>query len=522
MGNFVTMGRIALNKNKQLAINMVAQMMAFAINLGISFLLTPYIVKYVGEEAYGFVGLANNFTGYATIITTALNSMAGRFITLSIHRGEHEDTSKYFTSVVMANLFISFFLTIAGGLVLVFLDRLVNVPGNILSDVTLLWALLFASFIIGLVGNVFGVATFARNRLELSSLQRVISNVINAVILVVAFLLFQPHVWYLGLSAVVCGLYTIGTNVYYTKKLLPFVRIRRRYFDLKKIKTLVLSGMWNSFSSISSMLSTGLDLLITNWLVGSAAMGVVSISKTLPAQILSIFSTLSSTFAPQITISYAKNDMEDIKRQLVSAVRLLGFFACIPIAFLYVYGRDFFTLWMPGQDAGLLHVLSLLSAGAFIFALPLEPMWNIFTVTNKVRQSSLFLLFNAIVSTLLVFILLQYPHDDRVKMYIVVGVSTILSIIRALTFLPLYGAACLHFKWYTFYPVILRNIAVVAVVTLVCLGIKLILPSDSWTMLLVNGVVVVLLSCTINYFLMLGKEEREILKSRLFKWRRKK
>ena len=195
---------------------MVAQMMAFAINLGISS-LTPYIVKYVGEEAYGFVGLANNFTGYATIITTALNSMAGRFITLSIHRGEHEDTSKYFTSVVMANLFISFFLTIAGGLVLVFLDRLVNVPGNILSDVTLLWALLFASFIIGLVGNVFGVATFARNRLELSSLQRVISNVINAVILVVAFLLFQPHVWYLGLSAVVCGLYTIGTNVYYTK-----------------------------------------------------------------------------------------------------------------------------------------------------------------------------------------------------------------------------------------------------------------------------------------------------------------
>ncbi len=346
-------------------------------------------MKYVGEEAYGFVGLANNFTGYATIITTALNSMAGRFITLSIHRGEHEDTSKYFTSVVMANLFISFFLTIAGGLVLVFLDRLVNVPGNILSDVTLLWALLFASFIIGLVGNVFGVATFARNRLELSSLQRVISNVINAVILVVAFLLFQPHVWYLGLSAVVCGLYTIGTNVYYTKSCCHLFGSGE--------------GTLTSKNKNSGLVRYVEQLLIHQqyvvYWVGPAhyqlAGGICSYGcgvhfKTLPAQILSIFSTLSSTFAPQITISYAKNDMEDIKRQLVSAVRLLGFFACIPIAFLYVYGRDFFTLWMPGQDAGTAACALLLSAGAFIFALPLEPMWNIFTVTNKVRQSSLF------------------------------------------------------------------------------------------------------------------------------------
>lgn len=508
-----------MNKNKQLAINMTAQIIAFVVNMGISFFLTPYIVRHVGQEAYGFVGLANNFISYATIITTALNSMAGRFITISIHREEYEDTNKYFTSVIAANICMSAALTAAAVFVLVFLDRLVNVSTDILPDVRLLWGLLFANFIIGLIGNVFGVATFAKNRLELSSLRNIESNIIKVIILVTAFWFFNPHIWYLGLSTLVCGLYVIALNIYYTKKLLPSVRVNKKYFDAKKIKTLIASGMWNSLTKISSTFSTGLDLLITNLFVSAAAMGTVSISKTLPTYILSAFGMLASVFAPQLTISYAKNDMQDIKRQLNSAVRLLGFFACIPMAFLYAYGGEFFKLWMPGQDAGLLQILSVLGSAAFVFALPLEPLWNIFTVTNKVKQSSLFLLSNAIASTLLVFVFLQNTTDENMKMYIVIGTSTILSIIRGATFLPIYGAKCLKFKWNTFYPVIFRNIFAVAVVTLIAFVIKLLVPINGWVTLIADTALMAVCSCAINYFVMLGKNERKILFDKIFKRR---
>lgn len=53
--------------------------------MGISFLLTPYIIDTVGKEAYGFVGIANNFVSYAKLITLALNALAMRFITIKIH-----------------------------------------------------------------------------------------------------------------------------------------------------------------------------------------------------------------------------------------------------------------------------------------------------------------------------------------------------------------------------------------------------------------------------------------------------
>ena len=74
-----------MDSKKQLTKNMIASLLVFAINMGVNFFLSPYIVKNIGTEAYGFVSLANNFVNYATIITLAINSMASRFITIAIH-----------------------------------------------------------------------------------------------------------------------------------------------------------------------------------------------------------------------------------------------------------------------------------------------------------------------------------------------------------------------------------------------------------------------------------------------------
>lgn len=66
--------------------------------------MTPFIVEKIGVEANGFVSLANNFVEYAQLITIAVNSMAGRFITIKLHQKNTDDANKYFSSVFIANL----------------------------------------------------------------------------------------------------------------------------------------------------------------------------------------------------------------------------------------------------------------------------------------------------------------------------------------------------------------------------------------------------------------------------------
>ena len=78
----------ALSDNKQTTINLITSLAAFVINAGISFVLTPYILEKLGNEAYGFIGLAYDFVNYAGILTLALNSMSCRFVSYEYHRGK--------------------------------------------------------------------------------------------------------------------------------------------------------------------------------------------------------------------------------------------------------------------------------------------------------------------------------------------------------------------------------------------------------------------------------------------------
>lgn len=66
---------------------MAAQLLAFAVNMGISFLLAP-IIEAKMENTYGFVTLANQFVLYAQIVVSALNTMASRFITIHTTEGK--------------------------------------------------------------------------------------------------------------------------------------------------------------------------------------------------------------------------------------------------------------------------------------------------------------------------------------------------------------------------------------------------------------------------------------------------
>ena len=121
---------------KQTAINMITQIVSFVINILIGFFLTPYIVKHLGEEANGFVGLSANFISYATLITTAINSMAGRFIAVSYFKGDTENVFKYYSSVMIANIFLCFILTVPMVFIILFLPQIINVSDTLVKDVT--------------------------------------------------------------------------------------------------------------------------------------------------------------------------------------------------------------------------------------------------------------------------------------------------------------------------------------------------------------------------------------------------
>lgn len=503
-----------MNKNKQLIINMSASFIAYAVTFGISFFLSPYIVKNVGVDAYGFVGLANNFIGYANLISVALNSMAGRFVTVKIHQKDTEGANRYFSSVLIANLFITAFMGIVFTVLLVFLQYLINIPSNMFWDVKLLFGALFLNCLIGTVGTIFNIATFAVNKLYLDSIRKIESNILRVVITLALFICLTPKVSYIGFTTLLCGIYVLAFNIYYTKKLLPQLKVKRKYFDLKAIIEVTLSGVWNLINRVGQLLLDGLDLLITNLLINPTSMGILSLAKTLPNIITGIIGNMVVVFSPNFTILYAEEKMDELLASVKQSMKIMGVIANLPVIILIVCGDLFFVLWQPTQDATQLQILSVLTCGTVIFSGGINCIYNIFTVVNKLKLNSLVVIVSGVINTLCVFLLLKFTN---LGIYAVAGTSTILSIIRNIVFVAPYGAICLKQKWYSFYPAMIRPVVYVTISCILGGLFKNIISIDGWVGFIVTALVSGVLAIVIGLFIMLDKNDRNIVFSKLRK-----
>lgn len=503
-----------ISQSKQLIINMSASFVAYGVSLFISFFLSPYIVETIGVEANGFVGLANNFVSYASIITIALNSLAGRFITISITHGDEKAASRYFTSVFYANLFIATVLALIGGGIIVFLDRLVNVPEALVGDVRWLFVFVFLNCVIGVIGSVFSVATFARNKLYLSSLREIEGNLARALCIIALFALSSPRVCYLGAASLLSGSYLLLRNIRFTKQLLPEIRIAREHFDIHAVRELIASGIWNTINRLGQLLIDGLDLLITNLFVDATAMGILGLAKTVPNLISGLMGSIVGVFSPNYTILYAQARYDELLAQIKQSMKIMGVITNIPIIILITCGQDFFTNWQPTLDPGTLNLLSLLTIGCLIFSGGINCLYGIFTVVNKMKANSLVVLAGGSISTMLVLILVK---TTDLGVYAVAGISTVVSIIRNLTFTAPYGAKCLGQKWYVFYPDIFKPVLFVIASILICFPLLTLISLPGWLGFFVKAAVAGLLSLAVGFFIIFSKSDRSFLLSKIIR-----
>ena len=116
------------------SLNLIASLVAYGLSVLISFIISPYITETLGVEANGFVGLANQFIGYISLITVALNSMASRFVSVHIIDDDYDKANRYFTSVVVANIFIGFVLLFPLGICSFYADKLFLGVGAIMPE----------------------------------------------------------------------------------------------------------------------------------------------------------------------------------------------------------------------------------------------------------------------------------------------------------------------------------------------------------------------------------------------------
>lgn len=493
---------------KPLTINLTTAIASYTISLFVSFFLVPHIIDVIGIEASGFISLANSFVSYASLLSIALNSMASRFITIQLKQGNIQKASAYYNSVLFANVFLAAILFLVFGACIVAIHKIINIPSMMVIDVQLLFLFIAINFIVLIFSSTLSVSTFATNRLYLSNLRTVEANAIRALLLWILFSLFAGRMYFVGLASVLSSVYLLVRHFRYRKKLLEEIKTSRKFFDIELVKEVAVSGVWNAITRLGQILQHGLDTLIVNIFLGPVAMGVISLSKTIPQAIIGLVGALAAVFVPDITFDYAAGNIEGIVKTVKRSMKIMSTICSIPIVVVLVSGEQFYRLWVPTQNSTELHLLSTLALSCLVVSAGINVIYNVFTVVNRLKLNSITVVINGFLSTVLVVLLLKTTDLGLVA---VVLVGELIGLIRVLAFVVPYGAKCLGQRWFTFYPDALKPL--VSAVACFIIG-RLIMDRitiNGWTEYIVVAFIVAMITLIVNVLVVLNRDDRKAL-----------
>lgn len=494
-------------ESKKTAINLISAGVAFSTSVAINFFLTPFIVRHVGVEAYGFVAMSNDLLAYISVLTMALNSMSARFIAIAMHKNELEEAREYYASTIGANIILSiciFSIFLPG---IICLEQIINIPNSLIIDVKCLFLFSLVNFFLVLIFSSYGTGYIICNKLYLSSVVQIKGSLLRLGVLAGLFTFCVPHVAYMGIGALAGSIWNKVYDFYYQHKLVPELRFSLSACRWQRCRILLASGVWSSITRLGNILAGNLDLLIVNLFLSSTEMGILAVVKIVPTFLTTVTGMMAGVYMPEFLELYAKEKFDEMVESINRAMKVFSLVLSMPLVVFLSSGDVFFRLWMPGQDAEYMYILSVLSLMAIVVIGPVAMLHNIFTVVNKLKTNSLLVVFTGFLNTVAGLVVLKYTDWG---LYGIVFITAALSLLRNLFYTVPYGAIYLGKPVHTFFPVLLRTFLCVAGLSFVMrIMLNFALP-DSWGSFALAVLLMIFLNIAVQLMMVFSGAERKI------------
>lgn len=321
------------------------------------------------------------------------------------------------------------------------------------------------------------------------------------------------------LAAEECGLIITMTLQYcITKKLLPEIKIKREYFNLKRVFEILKSGIWVSLESLNKMLQTGLDLLVTNLFVNPSAMGLFSIAKQIPVVLAQIPQLVANVFNPELAKLYAENKKEELIEKFKFTINFLSFMMIVPLIGFVVFGKEFYTLWLNGksvEEINTIQILSILTVLPLLVNAYVEGLYYANTLTNKIKGSVIITTIFSVASIGTEFLLLKATSFN--PLIIIAGTSSCFMIVRHAIVTPLYCSHVLNLPKLTFYPALIKSIFISCVIYVLFEAIRRFAVINSWLTFMLVCACAGIVGYIVVLILLFNKNERKKVIQMIFK-----
>jgi len=113
-----------MSRGKQLAESIAGNWISFAISVGVAFFLSPFVVRHLGNIAYGVWTLVISMISFMSLLDLGLRGAVTRFVARHHARGDHLESSRAVSAAFWLRMWISLFV-IAASVSMAFLSTMI-------------------------------------------------------------------------------------------------------------------------------------------------------------------------------------------------------------------------------------------------------------------------------------------------------------------------------------------------------------------------------------------------------------
>ncbi|MCB9747014.1 MAG: polysaccharide biosynthesis protein [Candidatus Omnitrophica bacterium] len=396
--------------SKQILRNIFSNYLVNFIQLALGFIIVPFLIKKLGQNAYGLIVLAESTIGFFEIVTVNIRIALSRYVTFSMSQEKYDDFMEYLSAG-------RFMLNCAGGLILIIgsiisynFSNIFQVPDHLVSESKILFFLIIIGFFISVPNILYWSILYAKQRFDLINKAATAGIMTRAGCVFILFSILPDDHVNLVMYGVFYLLMKLIQNILVYRwhfSMLEGIKIVYRKFKMSRIKEIASFGIHASISNISGLLYNQTATILINIFWGPQYNTIYDISMKFPNMIRNLFVQATWTLTPTFTDYAARNDKLKVKQLLFVYTKAMSLIT-IPIGFLFIMlAYPLISIWV-GEQFEMSSKLLIWHMIPLIFHIPMAVTNCVFLAYGKVKFPSYFRLIAAVINLLLAVFLVKF------------------------------------------------------------------------------------------------------------------
>jgi O-antigen/teichoic acid export membrane protein len=390
-------------RTSQIIKNILMNWAAFVATIGIGFVMSPFLVRHLGDEVYGVWVLVGSLVGYLGLLDFGITPSTVKYVAEYRALGDQQAINRLITTSLTVYSFIGFTTLAVSAAFAVLFNRIFHTPlsFNTAAAVVLITGLNLA---LTFPATVFVGVLRGYQRYDLDGSVTTFSIIIRSVLIVV--LIWQGY----GILAlaVVTFAFDILRLFYLIRcayKLNAEIAIKREFFDRAELRKLFGYSVFAFLMIVGKRLIFYTDAIVIGIFMSPAAITLYSIANRLVTYLLQVSETMG-VLTPTASDLGARNDQNAIKEMLILSTKYMLLVALPVAAVFFILGDRFIALWMGPEYTGSTFILSILTIAVLAHLLEM-PAHTVLLGLGKHKIVALFTLAQAIANLILSLVLVK-------------------------------------------------------------------------------------------------------------------